>query len=325
MRKLLSIAIVLAALYGGYWFVASRALMAGVETAMDQLRAEGQIDYASVGLAGFPSRFDVTVEAPEVRGADLVWAAPFLQVFALSYRPNQIIAVWPREQSLTIAGQRLDIASEDMRASALFAAEGSLPLDHAQMVVAAPSVAVTGQWSAAATEARLASQSAGADGRSHRVGVEVTDIALKDVEGTGGPAPALPATIERLWLDATLDFDRPLDRFAGEAPPRLMQAEIAGARLLWGPMRIEAEGRIEVTASGTPEGRITVTATEWRQMLDAAERLGALSAQDAANVARMLDGIARNSPDPDRVSLPFVFREGMLFLGPFALGPAPRL
>jgi hypothetical protein len=104
-----------------------------------------------------------------------------------------------------------------------------------------------------------------------------------------------------------------------------MQAEIAGARLLWGPMRLEAEGRIEVTASGTPEGRITVTATEWRQMLDAAERLGALSAQDAANVARMLDGIARNSPDPDRVSLPFVFREGMLYLGPFALGPAPRL
>ncbi|MCV2869505.1 DUF2125 domain-containing protein [Defluviimonas sp. WL0002] len=320
MRKLLSLTVVLAALYGGYWFVGSRAVLSGVESALTQLRAQGQVNYASVGLVGFPSRFDLTVEAPEVRGRDIRWTAPFLQVFALSYRPNQIIAVWPNEQSLTVAGQRIELKAEDMRASALFGTETKLPLDHAQMVVKAPSLAASG-WFAKAREARVASQATEEDGRTHRIGVDVMDTDLTGLE-TGAD---VPATIDRAYLDATLSFDRPIDRFAGETPPRLSRAEISSARIIWGPMRIEAEGTVEVTASGTPEGKLTVKLTEWRQMLAGARTLGLLSSVDASNLERMFEGVARNSADPDSVSLPFDLRQGMVYLGPFPLGPAPRL
>ncbi|MCB2103520.1 DUF2125 domain-containing protein [Albidovulum sp.] len=325
MRRLLTLTAVLAALYGGYWFVGSRAVLSGVETALGQLRDKGRVNYASVGLVGFPSRFDLTVEAPELHGADFTWAAPFLQVFALSYKPNQIIAVWPHEQSVTVAGQRIDLASEDMRASALFGAANALPLDHAQLVAKAPAVTSPGGWSATAAEARFASQSAGEDGRRHRIGVEVTDIALSGIAAAAGSDVPLPATVERVWLDAALDFDRPLDRFAGDTPPRLASADITGARIVWGAMELSAEGQIEVTASGAPEGQIAVTATEWRQMLTTARDLGLVPAQEAANIERMLDGLSRTTKDPARVSLPFTFKEGLVYLGPFPLGPAPRL
>ncbi|WP_263722993.1 DUF2125 domain-containing protein [Albidovulum sediminicola] len=321
MRKLMSLAILLTALYGGYWFVGSRAVLSGVETALSRLRDQGQVNYASIGLVGFPSRFDLTVEAPEVRGQDISWAAPFLQVFALSYKPNQIIAVWPHEQTVTLAGQRFDLGAEDMRASALFGADTSLPLDHAQMVVKAPTLAAALGWRASATEARLATQSISDDGRAHRVGVEITGI-----EMTGAAPTGLGATpVERAYLDATLSFDRPIDRFAGETVPRLARAEIDEARLVWGDMRAEADGTVEVTPSGTPEGKLTVKLVQWRQMLDAAREMALLSPVDAANLERMLDGISRGTADPDSVSLPFTLRQGMVYLGPFALGPAPRL
>ncbi|MCB2150859.1 MAG: DUF2125 domain-containing protein, partial [Rhodobacteraceae bacterium] len=74
-----------------------------------------------------------------------------------------------------------------------------------------------------------------------------------------------------------------------------------------------------------PEGQIAVTATEWRQMLTTARDLGLVSAQEAANIERMLDGLSRTTKDPARVSLPFTFKEGLVYLGPFPLGPAPRL
>ena len=137
MRALIWITAVLSLAYGGYWAVASSQVRAGATQALDEMRAEGRADYSALSLTGFPSRFDLTITDPVFAGAQASWRAPFLQVFALSYRPNHIIAVWPHEQTLAVAGQRIAVTSDDMRASAVFGAQTALPLDRSTFVAGA--------------------------------------------------------------------------------------------------------------------------------------------------------------------------------------------
>lgn len=316
MRRLTFVVLILASLYGGYWVVGSRAVLAAARTAMSDLQAEGLVSYRDVSLVGFPSRFDVTVTEPAVTAQGVTWSAAFLQVFALSYQPNRIIAVWPHEQSLQVAGETIALESQDMRASAAFGADADLPFDHGQMVIEAPQATSDRGWAINAKQLRLAAQSQG-ESRAQRIGAEALQVALI------GLGPDLPQMVERAHLDATVTFDRPIDRhMRGSVRPTAI--DIATASLVAGDLRLTATGALEVGASGTPEGRVEVTAQGWRRMLAMAQAGGALPAQDAANIERMLDGIARTGADPETITLPFVLREGSVFLGPFPLGPAPR-
>ena len=121
MRTLFVVVALLAALYGGYWFIGQSQIERRAEAALADLEARGwDVAYSDLSTTGFPSRFDTTVSDIALTSPDggIAWAAPFVQVFALSYRPNRIIAAWPDMQSLAVGGQRLDIAAQGLRASA---------------------------------------------------------------------------------------------------------------------------------------------------------------------------------------------------------------
>ena len=102
MRALAWIVAVLTALWGGYWFVGSSALESATLRGVDDLRAQGNtLDYSDLSLQGFPNRFDMTVTDPVFVSAQngFGWKAPFVQSFALSYRPNEVIVVFPDSQT----------------------------------------------------------------------------------------------------------------------------------------------------------------------------------------------------------------------------------
>lgn len=317
MRKLVFAVLILAAAYGGYWFAGSRALLAGVQAALADLQAQGRMTHQGVSLRGFPSRFDLTLAEPALMTEGATWSAPFVQVFALSYRPNRIIAVWPHRQTLAAAGQVIAMESRDMRASAAFGAQASLPFDHARLVVTAPVATSDIGWRLAADELRLAAQVQG-DPRVHRIGAEALKIML------GGFDPALPGALDRAHLDANVTFDSALDRHLA-APPRPVMVQIVTASLAAGELALNATGRVDIAPDGTLAGRVEVTAQGWRTMLAMARDAGLVPAQEAANLERMLDGVARAGADPETVTLPFTLDAGRVYLGAFPLGPAPRL
>ena len=206
MRLLLWIVVVLSLGYGGFWFVASNALRNGAETALTDLRAQGLADYESLSVAGFPSRLDLTVTAPSATSPDGAtrWHAPFFQLFALAYRPNQLIAVWPNEQSVTTPAGTIAVKTDRMRASATLGADTDLPLDHATVEIDGAKLTSEAGWTADIARALLASRQAGSSA-SHDVYADVLGI---EVPGkVSGPAT--------LRLDATVGFDRPIDRKAG--------------------------------------------------------------------------------------------------------------
>lgn len=325
MRAVLWLTAAFAIFYGGYWAVGSRALLQGTEAALADMRRAGRADYGAVTLQGFPSRFDMTVTEPSLTSDDgaVRWTAPEIMIYALAYKPHHIIAVLPGEQTIRFGRDDYAIRSDDLRASVVFGIDPDLPLARAQSVGTGLVVASDQGWDAAAGEARLALRQ-GADATEQELGAE-----LFAVELSGRPADLLeeadlPASGGHMRIDALLRLNQPLDRHAAEGGVRIMQADIRGAELDWGNVRLDGTGQIEITASGQPEGRIALTVRNWRAALPLATALGLIKPETAPTVEKALDGLARLSGG-EELTLPLVFSNGWMSLGPVPLGPAPRL
>ncbi|MCB2136467.1 MAG: DUF2125 domain-containing protein [Rhodobacteraceae bacterium] len=327
MRAILWLTTAAAVLYGGYWAVGSRAVLQGAEAALTQMKADGLAGYDALTLTGFPSRFDLRLEAPALRSPDgrIGWQAAFLQIFALSYKPHHIIAVWPPEQTLSVGPENVTITTRDMRASAVFGLDADLPLDHAQMIVDAPQAASDAGWGARAGELRLAIRQGDSAAGAQDIGAEALDLAfdghLADrLAAAGGLAPA----VERMWLDAALTFDGPIDRLTPERGLRLTGAEVRAIEVDWGTAALRATGSLTVDDAGQPEGRLTFRVTDWRAVLSAAKATGLVEPDIAATAEKMLAQLSQLSGDASAVELPLIFSRGWMSLGPLPLGPAPR-
>lgn len=327
MRALIWLTVLLAGLYAGYWYVGSRAALRGAETALAAAEARGMTDAAEVGIAGFPSRFDLTVEPFRLRQPPFDWRADFLQVFALSWRPHHLIAVWPDAQRLTVAGRPMDLTVDDMRGSAVVAPGDDLALDRATVVIEAPELAAPGGQGFAARQIRLAVGAEDAARQTLRLGLEALDI----VPATGSravadPGGALPDSIDWLRIDATLGLDAPLDRQALSVPPRPESLEIRDLSLRWGALSLTAAGRLGIDRDGRLAGQIDLEAARWREVLGLAVAAGLVRAELAPTYGAALTALANAAGGPDdTIRVPLVFAGGWATLGPLPLGRAPRL
>jgi len=327
MRGLFWVTVVLAALYGGYWYVGSRAVLKGATETLGALKAEGRADYADIRLEGFPSRFDVTIDAPRLDSADrsVSWQAPFIQFLALSYRPNNLIAVWPREQTLRLGADTLTLTSDDLRASVLLKADFDLALDHAELE--GHGLRLTSAFGAEFLAEKLivASRQAGVDGTQHDLAMVITGLAPGNAfRGQIDPARRQPAVAAEARLTATATFERPLDRKLAEQPARLLSLDAIDLRLKWGTISVAATGDLEVDGAGYPAGQVALELKNWRDLIDLLRDAGTLPADQADTITRALSA-AEKPGDPTVVALPLVFRDGMIWLGIIPLAPAPRL
>ena len=301
MRTLFFVVAVLAALYGGYWFVGSSQVESRAEAALADLEARGwAVDYAELDTTGFPSRFDTTVTDLSLASPDgrLAWAAPFFQVLALSYRPHEVIAVWPPEQRLTVASQPIEIASQGLRASATVGLSGDLPLDHATLEGGLSAVSSGAGWGF------------GLDGLLAAIRRAGTAAATYDVflEARGLRPATVSASLGLLRLDAAVTLDAPLDLRLQE-PPRLVGLAIREARLAQGDVALTASGELAPDAQGFLAGTVVLTAENWRGLLDLLEAAGVLIHDQAPFLQGALEELAQGS---DRIEVPVTFRDGQV-------------
>jgi len=324
MRGLTILVAVVAALYSGYWFAARTAVDRGTAGLVDSLRADGwQVDYADLGTAGFPNRIDTTVTGLHLSRAGLGWDAPFFQVFALSYRPNQVIAVWPPEQVLNLPGGQFTVTSDGLRASASVAVDTALSLDQITAESGPLRIVAAAGWALALDHTLLAFRQSGPDPAGYDAFGEGLAITLPaPLVAALDPQGRLPATVERVRLDAGLVLDRPLDRHMGQGGATLTGLTLREASLVWGEVTLSASGALTFDAAGVPEGRITLSATQWDSLIAMAVAAGAMPATTAPTWAAMADTMARGT---DRLEVPVTFSNGMMSVGFIPLGPAPRL
>ena len=111
MRNLIILIIAACMLWGGYWFAGSRAVQSGLTGWFsDQQRNGWIVEYSALKTRGFPNRFDTTITDLTLVDprSGVAWLLPNFQIFALSYKPNHIIAVWPERQSIKLPANLRD-------------------------------------------------------------------------------------------------------------------------------------------------------------------------------------------------------------------------
>lgn len=332
MRFLLILIVAAAALWSGYWFVASSGVKSGFEHWFEARRADGwAADYGELSVGGFPNRIDTSFTALELADPEtgLAWEAPFFQVLALSYRPNHVIAIWPHDQRIATPYEKFALGSADMRASLVLELDTDLTLARttltAEELVIAP---VGGRETTGITALTLAAERVPADDApSYRLGLSADGFAPSlPWRVSVDPAGSLPDTLDALQADLTVTFDRPWDRHAIEdarPQPRRIRLRLAEAR--WGQLHLQAAGEVAVDAAGLPEGSLTVKARNWREILQLAVNSGALPEGLAGSLEDGLSLVAQMAGNPKTLDIPLDFKRGRVFLGPVPLGDAPVL
>ncbi len=329
MRIILAAVLVLAALWSGYWFIGSRGAESEMRGWLDQRAAAGWVaGYSDVSTRGYPNRFDTTISDLDLgdKQSGVIWSAPFVQLFRLSYRPDHIIVVWPQTQSLRTPSQRLTLTNESAKGSFVFVSGGDMQLDHATFV--AESVAVTSSdgWRVEASKALLATRPGplthavdlGVDVTAIRIGGTLSDR-LADTDLASG-------TIEQVKIDATLGFDAPWNKLAFAVNrPALTALDLRQMQIIWGDLEFNASGTLAIDAEGLPTGKIEIRAKNWREMLQLAVAMGWIPAGIAGPIESGLTFLASVSGAADTLEAPLKFENGKIAFGPITLGDAPRL
>ncbi|MEL7280904.1 MAG: DUF2125 domain-containing protein [Pseudomonadota bacterium] len=331
MRVLLGIITVGAALWSGYWFIGQNGVTSGFETWFEARRTEGwAAEYTALETQGFPNRFDTSFENLVLADPDtgLAWEAPLFQILALSYKPNHVIAAFPREQLIATPQDKYRIVAEDMRASAVTGADIRLPLERATLT--ASKLSITPESTGKATDAqslRLAVERLSTGQPTYRLGLAADGLSpALDWRVQIDPAGRLPDTFDALSADITVTFDKSWDLSAIEVArpqPRRIDIKLAEAR--WGRLELLVAGEVDVDSAGLPEGEIVVKARNWRDILQMAVSSGTLNQSFADTLEGGLSLISQMAGNPETLDIPLNFSGGRVRIGPVPLGPAPVL
>ncbi len=295
------------------------------QTVLADLAAQGRGGAETVAAAGFPLRLGLRVQGLSLQepAQGLAWSVPQAQASAPLWAPLSWRADLGLPQQVTLAGHPFRLEAGVAQADLGLGLGVDLPLRRAGVRLAAPRLIHV-----AALAPSLAAESLWLDlaqeGAAYALQVEATGLALPSrLAAALTPETRLPDVIERLSGSARLGFAAPLALVA-KAPPQIETIEISASELLWGGHRLQATGRLQIGAAGTPEGTILLATPDWQAWLEVAVAGGGLPRERLAMMQGLGRYLAAQHPE-GMVQVPLVFAAGRMSLGPVPLGAAPRL
>ena len=328
MRKLIAVIILLPLLWSGYWFAGSYGLKSGIDVWLTDRRGDGwQVEYQDISVKGFPNRFDTEFEQIQLADPDtgVSWEAPFFQLLALSYKPNHLIAVWPNSQVLATPYQKIDVTSEDMKASIVVEPNPEMTVQRGTLIAENIGFASTSDWDFDVDAISMSLRQ-----------IDATEYGFSILANNLHPSENLrmwvsdnqnlPAFIENVSIDFEADLTKPFDRSTIEQTrPQVKTLKISKASASWGELLLRASGTLGVSSKGTLSGELTLNAKNWREMLQVATSAGAISAEVAAAAELGLGLFARLNGSEKTLDTTLTFSNGRMSMGPIPLGKAPRL
>ena len=328
MKRLVILIVVAALGWSAYWFIGATGAKTGFEAWFDLREREGwQADTSEITVSGYPNRFDTTFTDIALADPDtgVAWTAPFFQLFALSYQPNHVIAIWPNDQMLAFPDQKVSVQSTQMKASLVLGASTSLPLERSNFVAEGLDVSSTADWRLAADSLNLALHRQEGEEATYRFALTSTGFA-PPVSYKLPSGQSLPRTLKTLQADILAGFDRPWDRAALEdARPQPTWIEIKLAEFAWGDLELSAAGKVTVDNTGYPTGEVTIRATNWREIIAIARASGQVNTSLLDGIEQGLELLAGLSGNSKTLDIPLNFKNGATRIGPVAIAPAPRL
>ena len=335
MRRLIVIIIILSGLWGGYWYIGATALETGLKdylTSKHRATDRIQIAYSDLSVRGFPNRFDTSLTDIHITdaAAGLDWQAPFLYIHALSYKPYHIIAALAHQQTLQIAGQNLQIASDEIKGSVVFVAgallEKELVIDRSSFVLRNLTISSSIGWEIALNDGNFSTRQTPANPLHYDLSVAINAVTLPDqLRNALDPKRLQPEQISSASLDLTLGFSAPWNLLASrQNAPRLTEMTVNRLAVVWGDVQVIADGDLQIDRDGYPTGTLNLTATNWQKIYQLAEDANAIDPDFAQTIQNGLKVLADMSKGADTINLPLTFANRQMSLGPFPIGPAPR-
>lgn len=329
MRKLIVLVVVAAALYGGYWFVGKSQIQTRLVDALAQVDA-GDVDlsYSTLNTRGFPSRFDTTITDLQFNdsASALEWMAPTFQLFALSYRPNEVIAVFPNEQTLSVDGEVFTLFTNGMRASGKVRANAALAFQNATLEMDNPRIRTVEGAELAMASVLAAMRLTPDTTQTYDVFLEARAIVLpEDIRRMIDPQNQQPPIIQNLRFDSDVTVTAPIELNGSNAPVEITNLSITEFALTWGDMSVSAIGDVMPDAAGILDGSITISARNWQQALDLAVSIGAVKDDRRFLITEIANNMDETPQIADTLTITLAITDGNMMLGAFALGPAPIL
>ena len=305
-------------LWAGYWFVGQRMIEGRIAEELEQLPSGVQIAQEGFNVSGFPSRFDLTVTRPQVRLASgWGFSAEFAQVFAMTWKPWQMIGALPHSVTIETPQGQVALNSARFMASLRLGTAADLPFEEAVIEVEGGELQLILGPSVTAEKLILALKHEGTPGFAYRLGVQVTQLS---------PLVAAPSGGNLTWrLDAVIHSSAALDRLAGARMPQVSGIDLKALSLDWGAVKATGAGDLVRTEEGCAEGEIALKVASWRDLPAALADFALVRPEIVPVFVRALEVLASEQGDPKVLDLPLRFKGGLSYLGPLPIGPAPML
>ncbi|MEM6627163.1 MAG: DUF2125 domain-containing protein [Pseudomonadota bacterium] len=303
------------AVYSAYWVWMAGALTDGVEDWIEDQRALGyRMEHQGLEMRGYPLRFSLHVERPEIEPPRRLWAwrSETLILSAMPYNLNHVIAQSPGEHQFNgLDGRNYSATSTGAAASLSWNSE---TLKRFSLVIPEATVLAYGQPYSRIEELGLHVSPMPDAPEDIRI---LAQAALIDLPRAPADAPWLgealgpfrvPIAIENGF--AALNTRDPL-RALHELDVQ-MQSPLA--MLDWGPLLLRTKTTLGVDAAGRPEGIIELRFEEIEALEAAMKDAGELTIEIQAGLAA-LKGLTR-----DDSFAPITFEDGQAKIGLIPLG-----
>ena len=330
MRKIICLMLVLAMLYGGYWFVGRSQIQSRLTDAIVQIDASAvNVTYESLATRGFPSRFDTTlvdlmVEYPDAR---IRWETPIFQLLALSYQPNNVRAYFPNEQVFTVNEKRYTLYTNEMVARSQVSANTTLALQQAELELLDPQL--HSENGAELSLARLFAAMRLTPGttQSYDVYFEANSIVLpENIRNLIDPKNLQPQIMQSLRLDTDLVLSDQIELNSTDANSLSIAAlSIKEFTFAWGEMSVSAIGDVTSNETGLLDGSITISGSNWQQAFDLAVSSGILEEKYIFLATQIANNFDETPHLLDTLTVTLSIVKGELTLGGFVVGTAPLL
>ena len=326
MRALVWIVLAATAVWTGYWWVGASQIESGVKAWISQ-QPPGVVSASAVEVHGIPNRFDLTVSdlalADPAKGVQVT--SPFLQVYAMAWKPWHVIAALPSGQVITLPDQKVTVGSDNLRASVQVHPSTALTLN--ELVGEASGVKLVSDegWTLGVNSVAVSMSEDVSRANSYRLGLRVAGIAPDAAILQALAATDLPDLLEEVLLDGHAELTAPLDRNAAQAKPELIALKIADTRVTWGALKFSASGTLTAGLDGLAEGEIALRVEGWKRLPPILVALGLVKPDVAPTVERMLEIVAAQGGDLEVLQIKLICKDGGMVLGPLPLGPAPRM
>ena len=309
----ISLFVVMIAAYTAYWFIARGEIEAGLDDWIETQRQLGvDISYTEKEVRGFPYRFTLNVDRPAYHDANsgLTWRGEALEVVMQPWNYRHAIAKAPGRNEIDVSGTSAT-AVIDKKSAASFRWDNEgltdlgLTLNLAEIISQGADVSLSGFNANYQVDADYV-----------RLGLDWSGISL---------SPDLLAGQDFEFLGPDLQDGRLRVQLEGFGHERLdgkyaeRGVELAQVKLNWGPLKLGAKGKFDVTPNGLLDGPIQIR-------LDDAKSLSAAIGEarlGQPQIGLIVAAIGNASQDGQFLSLPI--ENGALTMLGVSVAPVPPI